>query len=126
MELGPELEPELELKPAVRLEQERWPPYQFLQARAKPGDCAQELFATGGSEYEFDVLGTEGVYTVRMPLVKQGDASCSCADHVRNAFTCKHIIAALITAFRLDPRALPAPALLQKGAPLRPGGARGW
>ena len=65
-----------------------------------------------GSEgvYEFDVPGTKEVYTVRMPLARPGDASCSCADHVRDGFTCKHIIAALLTASRLDPRAVPAPA----------------
>ena len=66
-----------------------------------------------GSEgvYEFDVPGTgRMVYTVRMPLARPGDASCSCADHVRDGFTCKHIIAALLTASRLDARAVPAPA----------------
>jgi len=70
-----------------------------------------------GSEgvYEFDVPGTEGVYTVRMPLARPGDASCSCADHVRDGFTCKHILAALLTAPRLDPRAVPAPAHLPEG-----------
>ena len=65
--------------------------------------------------YEFDVPGTEGVYTVRMPLARPGDASCSCADHVRDGFTCKHIIAALLTASRLDLRAVPAPAHLPGG-----------
>ena len=37
--------------------------------------------------YEFDVLGAKGVYTLWMPFVKPGDASCSCADHVRYGST---------------------------------------
>ena len=53
------------------------------------------------------------------------EASCTCVEHVRDGFMCKHIVAALVTASRLDPRAAPLPALPPEGAALQSSGGAG-
>ena len=81
-----------------------------------------------GSEgvYQFDVPGSgRMVYTVRMSVAKPLEASCTCFDYVRDGFMCKHIVVALVTASRLDPRAVPLLALPPEGAASQPSGGAG-
>ena len=76
-----------------------------------------------GSEgvYQFDVPGSGSVaYTVRMPLANPMWATCTCFDHMRDRFTCNRIIADLLTASRLDARAVPLPASPIEGSASQP------
>ena len=76
--------------------------------------------------YQFDEPGSgRMVYTVRMSVAKPLEASCTCFDHVRDGFVCKHIIAALVTASRLDARTVPLPALPPEGSAPEPAGGTG-
>ena len=87
------------------------------------GIVAVRLAASG--LYLLDVRGSGNAsYTVRVPSAEPRCSTCSCPDHVKRAQVCKHIVAALLAAARLDPDGVLPPAEQAEDVARSPGGSR--